>query len=184
VFNELWDAIKSNYPQLKVADNSIDVEELVAFIEGDIDTYSGYAKQFSRLARKNILGILPSIKHVFMDLCLGPIVILVRKMYILGIIELATFYYVFSSLMGSADVNTTDDELEVIALIISYIIMIPFYFLKPIFYYAKFKRVLKKISLITDKTKRIEVIRKKGGVNILMVLIGIALFFISIITGV
>jgi hypothetical protein len=88
--------------------------------------------------------------------------------------------------MNSADVNTIDDELEWIALIISYIFMIPFSFLKPIFYYAKFKRVLKETSYITDRAKRLEVIEKKGGVNFLIILIGLictAIYILLYIMG-
>jgi hypothetical protein len=169
VLNEFWEIIQNNYPQQELKGKSINVEELVTFIGDDVDTYVGCAKQFSRLARRSVLGIIPSGNRIF----LGPLVIIARKMYILGLLAIVTFYSVFSAVEEFATIEGVEKMgVWFMAIFCAYVTMIPFGILNPFFYYLKYKKVIKKTSHITEKERRLEVIKENGGSSPLLGLLG------------
>jgi hypothetical protein len=173
VLNEFWEIIHSNYPHQQLADRSINVEELVAFIGDNVDTYIGCAKQFSRLARKSVLGIFPSANHIL----LGPLVIISRKMYILGLLAIITFYSTYSCTFNNLAGIEGVEGMGVwfMATVCAYLTMIPFGILNPFFYYSKYRRVIKKTSHITDNERRLEVIKSNGGSNPLLGFLGMVI---------
>lgn len=183
VFDELWETVNANYSEIKYQDIGFNVVDLMTFVGTfSLSYYCIYAKAFSRLARKNLLALVPTFKMIFG----GPLLFIKRRMFVPGVIALLLTNFVQTRMQAMLVLSDASDyaAFEFLKWLVLFLCWIPCGILNPLLYYFKFRFVLKKTSHITDNARRLEVIEKEGGVRLKAVFAIIALFIISLkITG-
>jgi hypothetical protein len=178
----LIDACIGEYGKKSVHDESLNVDEIKAFLgEGDPDNaaYAAYTKFFAKNSINGVdkfsvswsyfiktwrdaglAGIIPAVFTLFY-----------RKCYLPGFLSIVGFFVVYI-LIG-------DPNLWFIPLLL----LLLFYSLfTPYFVFRKFRSIQRKTKHITDNEKRLETISTLGGVNYLFVFIGLALFIGAIVS--